>query len=88
MQLQNIQHQNIECIKVYYEFLLKLANCLQVKTTYVFITTIFRAGLLPYLRLATTCMKKNTLIEHKKTIVVCEESGPVNLSYNTNYTKS
>jgi hypothetical protein len=28
-------------------------------------------------------MKRDTLIEHKETIVVCEESGPVNLSYNS-----
>jgi hypothetical protein len=27
-------------------------------------------------------MKRNTLIEHKEAIVVCEESGPINLSYN------
>ncbi len=27
-------------------------------------------------------MKRNTLIEHKKAVVVCEESGLVSLSYN------
>jgi hypothetical protein len=27
-------------------------------------------------------MKKDTLIEHKEAIVVCEESGPISLSYN------
>jgi hypothetical protein len=27
-------------------------------------------------------MKKDTLIERKETIVVCEERGPINLSYN------
>jgi hypothetical protein len=27
-------------------------------------------------------MRKDTLIEHKKTIIVCEEIGPINLSYN------
>jgi hypothetical protein len=61
---------------------LKLANCLHGKATYVFLTTIFKASLLPYLRLATAGLKKNTLIEHKKTIVVCEESGHVSLNYN------
>jgi hypothetical protein len=27
-------------------------------------------------------MKRNTLIEHKEAVVICEESGPINLSYN------
>ncbi len=31
--------------------------------------------------LTTTSMKKYTLIEHKE-VVVCEENGPVSLSYN------
>jgi hypothetical protein len=82
MQLQNIQQQTIERVEVYYESLLKLTNCLQVRTTNVFLTTVFRVGLLPYLRLATTGMKKNTLIEHKEVVIVCEESGLVSLSYN------
>jgi hypothetical protein len=39
-------------------------------------------GLLPYLILANLSMKKNTLIEHKETIVVCEEGGCISLNYN------
>ncbi len=31
----------------------------------------------------TTCMKRDTLMEHKQVVVVCEENGLVNLSYNT-----
>jgi hypothetical protein len=27
-------------------------------------------------------MKRNTLIEHKEVTIVCEESGPISLSYN------
>jgi hypothetical protein len=27
-------------------------------------------------------MKRNTLIEHKETIIICEESGPISMSYN------
>jgi hypothetical protein len=27
-------------------------------------------------------MKKDTLIEHKEATVVCEENGPISLSYN------
>jgi hypothetical protein len=56
MQLQNIQQQNVECVKVHYEHLLKLTNCLHVTTIDVFPTIIFRVGLLPYLIL-TTSMK-------------------------------
>jgi hypothetical protein len=82
MQLQNIQ-QTIERVEVYYEHLLKLINCLHVKATYVFLTIIFKASLLSCLRLAIACMKRNTLIEHKEVVVVCEENGLVSLSYNT-----
>ncbi len=78
MQLQNIQQQITERDEVYYERLLKLTNCLQVKATNVSFTIILKVGLLPYLRLATASMKRNTLIEHKETVVVCEESGPIN----------
>jgi hypothetical protein len=81
MQLRNIQQQTTKHVEVYYEHLLKLTNYLHVRTTYVFLTTIFKACLLPYLRLTTTSMKKDTLIEHKE-VVVCEENGPVSLSYN------
>ncbi len=61
---------------------MKSANYLQVRATDVFFTIIFRASLLPYLRLATTSMKRNTLIEHKEVVVVCEENGHVSLNYN------
>jgi len=72
--------------------LVEITNCLQVKTIDVFLTIVFRIGLLLYLRLITIGMKQNTLIEHKEVVVVCDlESGLVNLSYNalaTNDTKS
>jgi hypothetical protein len=61
---------------------LKLANCLQVKTIDVFLTIVFRVGLLPYLGLAIVGMKRNTLIEQKEIVVVCEENGPISSSYN------
>jgi hypothetical protein len=47
-----------------------------------FFTTIFKACLLPYPRLTIAGTRKNILIEHKEAIIVCEESGPINLSYN------
>jgi hypothetical protein len=81
MQLQNIQQQNVECVKVHYEHLLKLTNCLHVTTIDVFPTIIFRVGLLPYLIL-TTSMKWDTLIEHKEVVILCEENGLVSLKYN------
>jgi len=47
---------------VYYERLLKLANSLQHRTTDSFLTIVFRSKLQPYLRVATTCMKRKTLL--------------------------
>jgi hypothetical protein len=48
----------------------------------MFFSIVFRASLLPYLILTTTCMKRDTLMEHKKVVVVCEENGLIRLSYN------
>jgi hypothetical protein len=36
MQLCNIQQQIVECVEIYYECLLKLANCLHVRATNFF----------------------------------------------------
>jgi hypothetical protein len=47
--MQNIQQQIVEHVEVYYEHLLKLANCLQIRATCVFLTIVFKVGLLPYL---------------------------------------
>jgi len=77
--LQNIQQQTIECVKVYYEHLLKLTNFLHVKVIDVFLTTIFRTCLLPYLKLTIASMKRISLME---AIVVCEKSGHISLNYN------
>jgi hypothetical protein len=60
----------------------KLTNHQQVRAIDVFLTTIFKAGLLPYLRLAIVGLKRNTLIEHKEIVIVCEESGLVSMIYN------
>jgi len=84
MQMQNIQQQIVECLKVYYEHLLKLTNYLHVKPIDVFFTIVFRASLLhiPYLGLTTPSMKTNILIEHKEVVIVCEENGPFSVNYN------
>jgi hypothetical protein len=52
-----------------------------MKTTNVFLTTIFRASLQPYLKLVTS-MTKDTLIKHKKVVMISEESGPIITNYN------
>ncbi len=69
-------------LKFYYECLLKLTNYLHAKTTNVFLNIVFRVGLLPYLKLTIVGMKRDTLIEHKEAIVVCEENGVISLNYN------
>jgi hypothetical protein len=51
---RNLQQQISKQMEVYYEHLFKLANCLQVKATNVFRTTIFKTCLQPYLILAKT----------------------------------
>ncbi len=66
MQLKNIQQQTVEHVEVYYESLLKLTNYLQLRTTNVFLTTIFRAGSLSYQKLTTKSLKRIALIEHKE----------------------
>ncbi len=87
MQLRNLQQQVGKWVKVYYECLLKLANCLQVKATDVFLTTIFKTHLQPYFRLATTCMMRYTLIKHKEITMICEENGLVITKCFENLTK-
>jgi hypothetical protein len=42
---------------------------------------MFFSPLLPYLILTIAGMKRNTLIEHKEVVVICEENGPINLNY-------
>ncbi len=79
--MQNIQ-QIAERVEIYYECLLKLTNYLWVKAIDVFLTIVLIVTLLLYLKVATISMKKNTLIEHKEDVIVCEESGPVSMSYN------
>jgi len=77
MKLRNLQQQVSKHIKIYYEHLLKLVNCLQMKAINVFLTTIFRTCLQPYLRLATIVMTRDTMIKHKEATMICEESGPI-----------
>jgi hypothetical protein len=82
MQMRDIQQRIANHVEVYDEHLSKLANYLHVIATNVFITIFFKAILLPYLRLTTANMRRNTLTEHKEVVVVCEESGLISLNYN------
>jgi len=61
-------------VEIYYECILKLANCLQHQANNNLLTTFFRACLQPYLQMATTRMKRDTLFKQKKIIVTCEEN--------------
>jgi hypothetical protein len=42
-------------------------------TTNSFLTIVFRSGLQPYLHVATTCMKRETLQQHKEVALICEK---------------
>jgi hypothetical protein len=66
MAFRVIKQGNDKMAKVYYEKILKLANCLQHKVDDNLLTTFVRVGLVPYLQIATTEMNRNTLFEHKE----------------------
>ncbi len=68
-----MKQEKNEKVEVYYEKLLKLANSFQHKTTNSFLTIIFGYGLQPYLRVAITRMKRETLQQHKEATLICEE---------------
>jgi len=61
-------------VEVYYEQIWKLAHGLQVSTTNNFLTTMFKAGLPSYLKIATTQMKWSTLQQHKEVAMLFGES--------------
>jgi hypothetical protein len=50
----------------------EITNYLQVIKKDVFLTIIFKIGLLPCFKLITIGMKQDTLIEHKETVVICD----------------
>ncbi len=73
LQLKDLKQEKNERMGVYYERLLKLANSLQHKTTNSFLTIVFNPKLQPYLCVITTCMKRETLQQHKEITLVCEK---------------
>jgi hypothetical protein len=60
-------------VEVYYERIQKLAHGLQVLTIDNFLSTVFRASLQLYLKIATVRMKRSTLQQHKEVVMLCEE---------------
>jgi hypothetical protein len=60
-------------VEVYYEKLLKLATNLQHRTIDSFLTIAFIFGLQPYLHVATSSMKRETLQQHEEIALVCEK---------------
>jgi len=48
-------------VEVYYEWIQKLTNGLQIPTINSFLTTMFKVGLQSYIRIVTTWMKWLTL---------------------------
>jgi hypothetical protein len=61
MELKNMKQEETKRVEVYYEWIQKLAHGLQVPTTYIFLTIIFKVGLQSYIKIATTRMKQLTL---------------------------
>jgi len=59
-----------------------------MKVTNVFLTMVFKTSLQPYLKVATTCMTRNTLIKHKEVVMIYEKNGWVIVNYNVLITQS
>ncbi len=74
MALWMIKQGGNEKVEVYYECILKLANCLHHQANDNLLTIFFQVGLQPYLWIAIGGMKRDILFEHNEAIVTCEES--------------
>jgi hypothetical protein len=74
MAFQIIKQGAIKKVKVYYEWILKLVNCLQHTADDNLLTIFFRVDLVPYLKVAAHIMKPNSLFKHKEVVVTCEEN--------------
>ncbi len=74
MTLWMIKQGEYEKVGIYYECILKLANYFQHQVDNSLLTNFFWTCLQQCLRIATLGMKRDTLFEHKKIVVICEES--------------
>ncbi len=53
----------------------------------MYLIIVFKVGLHPYIQLSITRMKREMLMEHKETIVICEKNGP-KVEYNFIFSNS
>jgi hypothetical protein len=60
-------------VKVYYEWIQKLANGLQIPTTNSFLITVFKVGLESYIIIVTIRRKQSTFQQHKEATMLCEK---------------
>jgi hypothetical protein len=60
-------------VEVYYEGLLKLANSFEHKIIDNFLNFVFKSKLQPYMHVTTINLKRKTLRQHKKVVLVYEE---------------
>jgi hypothetical protein len=74
MALRVIKQSNDKKVKAYYERILKIANYFQHEVNDNLLTTFFRVRLVPYLQIAITGMKQDTLFKHKEFVVTYEET--------------
>ena len=73
MALRNIKQGPKERVEEYYERVEKLSNSLRIPADDGFLNSIFIAGLLRYLRLATAGLQRDILFNHKEAAILCEE---------------
>ncbi len=74
MALQVIKQGGTKKVKVYYDRIRKLANCLQHKANDNLLTIFYKVGLISYLRVVIADMQCNSPFEHKEIVVTCEEN--------------
>jgi hypothetical protein len=60
-------------VEVYYEWIQKLINVLQIPTIDSFLTIVFRVGSQSYIIIVMPRMKWSTLQHHKEAAMLCEE---------------
>jgi hypothetical protein len=74
MALCVIKQEADETIEVYYEWILKLTNCMQHKANDNMLITFLIVGWLPYLLFVTTWMEWNMFLWHKEMVVTSEKN--------------
>jgi hypothetical protein len=73
MTLQMIKQNLNKRVEEYYDWILTLANSLQHMVDDQLLNAFFKAGLLPYLWIATASIEQGTLIQHLESPMICEE---------------